>query len=108
MFEIRYFVDYVTDGATVYTKSRLFPVTPRNHPTRGFKQYFLRQDNGDVKFVSRKMIEKLTMKPRNDTRGKTVTHLPTGKIYLSMKEACEKNNLSISKLKANKDFVISS
>ena len=107
MFSIRHFVDYVTDGTNVYSKDRLFPVTPRVHPTKGFKQYFLRQDNGDVQFVSQKMIETLTIKlTRVNTRGKTVTHLPSGKMYVSMKEACDDNKISMGKLKSSKDFVI--
>lgn len=106
MNSIRYFSNYVTDGTNVYSKNRRFPVEPRIHP-EGFKQYFLRQDNGDVKFVSQKMIDNLTIKlARSNTRAKTVTHIPSGKIYVSMKEACDTHKISMAKLKACKDFEI--
>lgn len=107
MFSILHFVDYVTDGTNVYSKDRLFPVTPRVHPIKGFKQYFLRQDNGVFRFVSQKMIDNLTIKlARSNTRAKTVTHVPSGKIYVSMKEACDTHKISVAKLKASKDFEI--
>ena len=107
MSSIRYFNDYVTDGTNVYTRDRLFPVEPRIHPTKGFKQYFLRQDNGVTHMVSWNMIQKLTIKlTRSNTRGKTVTHVPTGKVYVTIKDEVSAHNMSAAKLKASPDFVI--
>jgi len=109
MYSIRHFSDYVTDGTNVYSKSRLFPVEPRIHP-KGFKQFFLHQDNGVAQLVSQKIIDSLTIKPktltRSITRGKTVTHIPSGKVYGSMKEACDTHKISVAKLKSSDDFVI--
>ena len=104
MFGIRHFSEYVTDGTEVYSKNRMFPVTPRIHPAKRYKQYWIRQDNGDVKFVSQRMIDTLTIK----SRGKSVTHLPTGKTFGSMKEACAIHKISVAQLKTNKDFSIGS
>jgi len=107
MYSIRYFNVYVTDGTNVYTRDRMFPVEPRVHPSKGFKQYFLRQDDGVVQMVSWDMIQKLTIKlARSNTRGKSVKHVPTGKVYDTIKDAVSAHNMSAAKLKASKDFVI--
>jgi len=110
MFAIRLYSKYVTDGINVFSSDRLYPVTPRIHPVKGFKQYFLRQDDGDVFFVSQRDIEMLTIKPktlaRTNTRGKTVTHSPTGQVFKTIKDAVTAHGISVAKLKSSNDYVI--
>ncbi|APC25604.1 hypothetical protein BST79_gp091 [Only Syngen Nebraska virus 5] len=107
MYSIRYFNGYVTDGTNVYTRDRMFPAEPRIHPTKGYKQYFLRQDDGVVQMVSQKLIDNLTIRlARSNTRGKSVKHIPTGKVYDTIKDAVSAHNMSAAKLKASKEFVI--
>lgn len=107
MYNIRHFCEYVTDGTNVYIKNRMFPLKPRIHPVKGFEQYLLRQDDGVTQFVSKKTIDNLTVKlDRVKSRSKIVSHIPTGKMYTSMKEACDVHKISAAKLKTNKDFLI--
>lgn len=113
MFTIKHYSKYVHDGANVFTKDRLFPLTPDAHKVKKYKQYFMMSDAGISSFVSFSDILKYTINecpvsksPSAKGRGKTVLHRSSGKTFGSMKAACDAHNIKISQLKSSPDFVI--
>jgi len=108
MLNIKYYPKYLwSDGGDVFSKDGLFPVTPRVHPSKGFKQFFLEHENGTKTFVNIDTLKTLVEKSAPKTRGKTVLQKSTGKKFSSIKEAVESSGLTAAKLKTNDDFVIS-
>ena len=120
MFTIKQYSNYVHNGVNVFSKVRLFPLTPVAHKVKKYKQYFMVSDTGVASFVSFKnILDKLTQiespvskspvskSPSAKGRGKTVLHRSSGKIFGSMKAACDAHNIKIAQLKSSPDFVIS-
>jgi hypothetical protein len=113
MFTIKHYSDYVHNGVNVFSKVRLFPLTPVAHKVKKYKQYFMVSDTGVASFVSFKDIlnsvstSPVSKSPSAKGRGKTVLHRSSGKIFGSMKAACDAHNIKIAQLKSSPDFVIS-
>jgi hypothetical protein len=111
MFTIKYYSQYVTDGSTVFGEKTLYPLTPRAHPSKGYKQFFMKGDSGNSRFVGvdelKSYIQKQT-ETSAKSRGKTVLHRSSGKTFSSMKSACEAFGIKLVELKSSSDFVITS
>jgi hypothetical protein len=109
MFTIKQYSNYVHNGVDVFSKDRLFPLTPVAHKVKKYKQYFMVSDTGVASFVSFKdILDKLShrIESSSKSRGKTVIHRSSGKKFGSMKAACDSYNIKITQLKSSPDFVI--
>jgi hypothetical protein len=108
MLNIQHFSRYVTDGSSVFFKERMYPLVPRMHKVKHYKQFFMIDDTGMAVFLSMDDIQRYVQVPclNIKTRGKTVLHTSSGKTFGSMKAACQAFNIKLSKLKSSADFII--
>jgi hypothetical protein len=109
MFTIKHYSDYVHDGVNVFSKVRLFPLTPVAHKVKKYKQYFMVSDAGVASFVSFKdILDKLSQRVESSSksRSKKVIHRSSGKKFGSMKAACDSYKITVAQLKSSPDFVI--
>jgi hypothetical protein len=107
MFQIKHYSSYVTDGSSVFSKERAYPLAPCKHKDKQYSQFFMTSDNGITAFVSTIDIKRLMEVPvATKARGKAVLHRSSGKTFGSMKAACEAFDIKLTQLKSSPDFVI--
>ena len=113
MFEIMHYSRYVTDGTSVFSKERTYPLAPNKHKVKQYNQFFMTSDSGTATFVSTGDIKRLIEVPVvpdvpvvSKSRGKTVLHRSSGKTFGSMKAACEAFDIKLAQLKSSPEFVI--
>lgn len=121
------FSKYVSDGKSVFTKDRRYPLAPSIHPTKKFTRFFMVDDAGMEHAVSVRVLNSIVDRSsspaettplekqikvdrsspvENKTRGKRVLNRSTGEIYGSIKSAADAVGMTVNKIKSNKDFEI--
>jgi hypothetical protein len=107
MHEISNYPKYLVINGKVVTKDRHFPLTPRIHPGGKYVQFFLEDSSGNTRFVSaRELKTRLVSRlEKSKSRGRLVTHV-SGKVFGSIKEACQETGLSSNKIKSHPDYNI--
>ena len=104
------FSNYVSDGISVFTKVRQYPLASSVHPTKKYRRFFMVDDSGIERVVSARYLKNIVVRPSSPvetkSRGKRVLHRSTGAIYGSIKAAAEATGTSVAKVKSNADFEI--
>ena len=102
--EIANYPKYLWSNNQVITKDRHFPLTPR--PGK-HAQFFLEDCNGNTRFVSARELKTLVAQrlEKSKSRGRIVTHV-SGKVFGSIKEACQVSGLTSNKIKSHPDYII--
>jgi hypothetical protein len=104
MAEIANYPKYLWVNNQVVTKDRKFPLTPR---TGKHTQFFLEDLNGNTRFVSARELKSLVVVrlEKTKSKGRLVKHV-SGKVFGSIKEACQVSGLSSNKIKSHPDYTI--
>ena len=103
--EITHYPKYLWSNNQVVTRDRQFPLTPRAGKT---PKFFLEDCNGNTRFVSTRELKKFIVERRlekSKSKGRLVKHV-SGKVFGSIKEACQVSGLSSNKIKSHPDYTI--
>ena len=102
--EISNYPKYLWVNNKVVSKDRQFPLAPR---IGKYTQFFLEDCNGNTRFVSTRELKSLvvTRLEKSKSKGRLVTHV-SGKVFGSIKEACQVSGLTSNKIKSHPDYII--
>ena len=113
MTTIRDFSDYALVGKNVVIVHSKYQLVPKKH-WKSYDMFYMKHDSGTHRFVSRKELDKLVVRDeavvrtleRKKTRGRTVTHIESGTVYPTIKEAAEAHGITVGRVKSSGHFAV--